>query len=84
MRGNIKRIICGVLAAAAFAGVLTGCGKKSNGRSDSRRRFSNNVETTAEESKAFKLDIAGQSVTTSFIQITFTAPVTTLIKRKKT
>ena len=59
MRGNIKSVICGVLVAATVAGCVTACGKKSDGQRDSRRRFSNTVETTAEESKAFTVNIAG-------------------------
>lgn len=60
MRGNIKSVICGVLVAATVAGCVTACGKKSDGQRDSRRRFSNTVETTAEESKAFTVNIAGE------------------------
>ena len=59
MRGYIKRVICGVLAAAAVAGCVTACGKKSTDRRDSRRRYNNTAATTAEESNAFKVNIAG-------------------------
>ena len=60
MRGYIKKVICGVLAAASIAGFVTACGKESNGRRQSRRRNNNTAATTAEESNAFTVNIAGK------------------------